>query len=82
MRRIDFIALVLLLPLLCGCRLNRPDDVLSPKKMEQFLYDFHMAQAVGQELPKDEKYATDAYVNWAPNNLAERRIILVNTSAS
>lgn len=65
MRRIDFIALVLLLPLLCGCRLNRPDDVLSPKKMEQFLYDFHMAQAVGQELPKDEKYATDAYVNWA-----------------
>lgn len=64
-RKSDFIALVLLLPLLCGCRLNRPDDVLSPKKMEQFLYDFHMAQAVGQELPKEEKYTTDAYVNWA-----------------
>ena len=65
MRKIDFIALLLLLPLLAGCRLNRPDDVLSPKKMEQFLYDFHMAQAVGQDLPKEEKYTTDAYVNWA-----------------
>ena len=65
MRRIDIVILGLLAIALSGCRLNRPDNVLSPKKMEQFLYDFHMAQAVGQELPKEEKYTTDAYVNWA-----------------
>ena len=65
MRKIDFILFILLLPALCGCRLNRPDDVLSPKKMEQFLYDFHLAQAVSQELPKEQKYTTDAYVDWA-----------------
>lgn len=65
MRRGDFLALVLLCVILSGCRLNRPDDVLSPKKMEQFLYDYHLAQAVAQELPREEKYTTDAYIDWA-----------------
>lgn len=65
MRRIDILALVLLLTVLSGCRLNRPDDVLPPKKMEQFLYDYHLAQAIGQELPREEKYSTKAYIDWA-----------------
>ena len=56
--------LALLLPVLSGCRLNRPDDVLPPKKMEQFLYDYHLAQAIGQELSKEEKYTTKAYIDW------------------
>ena len=64
MRKIDVLAVVLLL-VLSGCRLKRPDDVLSPKKMEQFLYDYHMAQAIIQDLPKEEKYTTPAYVDWA-----------------
>lgn len=64
MRRIDLLAIALLL-LLSGCRLKRPDNVMSPKKMEQFLYDYHLAQAIGQELPKEEKYTTQAYVDWA-----------------
>lgn len=65
MRKIDFIVVLILIPFLCGCRLKRPDDVMSPKKMEQFLYDYHLAQAIGQELPRDEKYTTQAYVDWA-----------------
>lgn len=65
MRKIDTVILGLLLITLSGCRLRRPDDVLSPKKMEQFLYDYHLAQAVSLQLPRDEKYVTDAYVNWA-----------------
>lgn len=65
MRRIDILALVLLLTVLSGCRLNRPDDVLPPKKMEQFLYDYHLAQAIGQELPREVKYSTKAYIDWA-----------------
>ena len=68
MRKIDVILLVLLAVMLSGCRLKRPDNVLSPKKMEQFLYDYHMAQAISQELPRDERYATAAYVEWAYRN--------------
>ena len=65
MRKTDILALFLLVTLLSGCRLNRPDDVLSPKKMEQFLYDYHLAQAIGQELSRDEKYTSKAYIDWA-----------------
>lgn len=65
MKRIDILALALLVTVLSGCRLHRPDDVLSSKKMEQFLYDYHLAQAIGQELPKNEKYSTKAYIDWA-----------------
>lgn len=64
MRRFDILAIALLL-LLSGCRLKRPDNVLPPRKMEQFLYDYHLAQAIGQELPRDERYTTQAYVDWA-----------------
>lgn len=64
MRRSDLLAIALLL-LLSGCRLNRPDDVLAPRKMEQFLYDYHLAQAIGQELPREDRYTTKAYIDWA-----------------
>ena len=65
MRKTDILVLVLLATLLSGCRLHRPDDVMSPKKMEQFLYDYHLAQAISFELPKNEKYNTKAYIDWA-----------------
>ena len=56
--------LVIVAMLFSGCRLKRPDDVLSPKKMESVLYDYHMAQAIVSELPKEEKYKSPAYYNW------------------
>lgn len=65
MRRIDLLALLAFTLVLSGCRLNRPDDVLSPRRMEQFLYDYHLAQAISQELPREEKYTTPAYIDWA-----------------
>lgn len=65
MRRSNALILSLLLFAISGCRLNRPEDVLSPKRLEQFLYDYHLAQAVAQELPKEERYKTDAYIEWA-----------------
>ncbi|MBO7110879.1 MAG: DUF4296 domain-containing protein [Bacteroidaceae bacterium] len=64
MKRIDLLAIALML-LLSGCRLNRPEDVLPPRKMEQFLYDYHLAQAIGQELPREDRYTTKAYIDWA-----------------
>ena len=57
-------ALLLLLLLLGGCRLRRPDGVLPPKKMEAVLYDYHLAQAVVMELPREERYTRDAYMDW------------------
>ena len=61
----DVLIIVLFSLTLSGCRLRRPENVLPPKKMEQFLYDYHLAQAVSQDLPKDEKYTTQAYIDWA-----------------
>ena len=57
-------ALLSLLLLLGGCRLKRPDGILSPRKMEAVLYDYHLAQAVVMELPRDERYTRDAYLDW------------------
>lgn len=65
MKKVDLLAIAVLSVLVSGCRLNRPDNVLSPKKMEHFLYDYHLAQAIGQDLPRDEKYTSQAYIDWA-----------------
>ena len=65
MRKNSVLLVLILIPMLYGCRLRRPESVLSPKKMEQFLYDYHLAQAVSQDLPREEKYITQAYIDWA-----------------
>lgn len=59
-----FIALIVVLCLFSGCRVNRPDDVLSPKRMENYLYDYHLAQAIVKNLELDERYKSDLYFNW------------------
>lgn len=65
MRRNKFLILLTFAFVLSGCRLNRPGDVLPPKKMEQVLYDYHLAQAVSQDLPASDKYKTKAYIDWS-----------------
>lgn len=55
----------LFLILLSGCSLNRPSDVMSPKEMEKFLYDYHLASAVVATLPKDQKFKSQALTDWA-----------------
>lgn len=65
MRRVETAILLLFLLLLAeGCRQKRPDGVLPPRKMEAVLYDYHLAQAVVMELPRDERYTRDAYLDW------------------
>ena len=73
MRKINVWVILMLIPMLYGCRLRRPESVLSPKKMEQFLYDYHLAQAIGQDLPQNERYKTNAYIDWAysRNNISK-----------
>lgn len=65
MRRTELLFVLTLALVLSGCKLRRPSDVLPPKKMEQLLYDYHLAQAIGQDLPREEKYVTMAYIEWA-----------------
>lgn len=56
---------LLALVLLSGCRINRPSDVMSPKEMESYLYDFHLAQGIISTLPLDQKYKYQALNDWA-----------------
>ncbi len=63
--KINILLLLVLAFTLTGCRLRRPDDVLAPKYMEQFLYDFHLAQSIAQDLPRAERYKSNAYTDWA-----------------
>lgn len=65
MRTNSLLLMGLMAIMLSGCRVNRPDDVLTPKRMEQFLYDYHLAQSITQELPREERYTTPAYIEWA-----------------
>lgn len=57
-------SLLCLALLLCGCHVRRPSDVMSPKEMEKVLYDYHLAQAVILDLPRDQRYQRDAYIEW------------------
>ena len=34
-----------------GCKVKRPDDVISESKMENLLYDYHLAKSMGDNLP-------------------------------
>lgn len=73
-RQTDILILAIVAVLLSGCRLKRPDDVLSPRKMESVLYDYHMAQALVSQLPKEEKFKSPAYYNWvySHNKISEQ----------
>src|SRR5574344_1570280 len=59
-----FVILTVVLFMFSGCRVNRPDDVMSPKHMEDYLYDYHLAQAIVQTLDVGERYKSDLYFNW------------------
>ena len=39
-----------------GCKVKRPDDVISESKMENLLYDYHLAKSMGDNLPYSENY--------------------------
>ncbi len=58
------ISFILVLCLLASCRVNRPDNVLPPRKMEQFLYDYHLAQSMALDLPSNERYKRELYFNY------------------
>lgn len=57
----------LLTVIVAGCKVKKPDGVLPESTMENFLYDYHIAKAMGENLPYSENYKkvlyTDAVFN-------------------
>lgn len=47
---------------LAACQVKRPGTVLPDAKMEAVLYDFHIAKAMGEELPYNEGYKRVLYI--------------------
>ena len=46
-----------------GCKVKRPDDVISESKMENLLYDYHVAKSMGDNLPYSENYKKALYID-------------------
>lgn len=48
---------------IAGCKVKRPDDVIPESKMENLLYDYHLAKAMGDNLPYNENYKKTLYID-------------------
>lgn len=48
--------------IMTGCKVKRPDGVISEAKMENLLYDYHIAKAMGENLPYNENYKKALYI--------------------
>lgn len=46
-----------------GCKVKRPDDVIPESKMENLLYDYHLAKSMGDDLPYSENYKKKLYLD-------------------
>lgn len=60
--RIQWYSVVLLAFCLTACQVKRPKDVLPDAKMENVLYDYHIAKAMGEEVPYNESYKRLLYI--------------------
>ena len=46
-----------------GCKVKRPNDVISESEMENLLYDYHLAKSMGDNLPYSENYKKELYID-------------------
>ena len=61
-RRVCLCGAVLAL-VLSACKVERPDTVLTDRQMEDILYDYHIARAMGEEIPHNDSYKRVLYVD-------------------
>ena len=59
---IQWYSVILLAFCLTACQVKRPKDVLPDAKMENVLYDYHIAKAMGEETPYNESYKRLLYI--------------------
>lgn len=60
--RIQWYSVILLAFCFTACQVKRPKAVLSDAKMENVLYDFHIAKAMGEDIPYNEGYKRVLYI--------------------
>ena len=53
-----------LLLLFVGCKVERPKEVLPPSKMEDVLYDYHLAQVMGSDMTGENMYKRGLYIDY------------------
>lgn len=49
--------------LVSACGVKAPDDIIPESKMENLLYDYHIAKAMGENLSYEENYKKALYIN-------------------
>ena len=62
LHRIQWFSIFLLAFCLTACQVKRPKVVLSDAKMENVLYDYHIAKAMGEEVPYTDGYKRVLYI--------------------
>ena len=50
--------------ILSSCKKGIPSDVIPPDRMEALLYDYHIAQALGNEYNGEERYKRELLVQY------------------
>lgn len=58
------IYVLVLIFVLTGCKVRRPKEVIPESQMESLLYDYHIAKALGENLPYNENYKKALYVEY------------------
>lgn len=62
MIRIRWYSIVLSALCLAACQVKRPDTVLTDAEMENVLYDYHIAKAMGEDIPYNDSYKKVLYI--------------------
>lgn len=56
-----FFTICLLLVLFASCQVKTPEEIIQPDKMETLLYDYHIVQAMGNEISNTQEYHVKLY---------------------
>lgn len=62
LHRIQWFSMFLLASCLTACQVKRPKTVIPDAEMENILYDYHIAKAMGEELPYTDGYQKVLYI--------------------
>lgn len=60
--RIQWFSIFMLASCLTACQVKRPKTVITDAKMENVLFDYHIAKAMGEEVPYNDSYKRVLYI--------------------
>ena len=59
---LKFLAFLAFCLLVSSCKVRKPSDVIPEATMDDLLYDYHIAKALGENLPYNEIYKKALYL--------------------